>query len=44
MAAVVDPANAGNIVSNELTRDERNRIGAAAAHALEEEEWARIVV
>ncbi len=42
-ARVVDPANTNNIVSEDLTREERQKIKAAAMTTLGATDWAQIV-
>lgn len=43
-ARLVDPANTNNIISDDLTAAERQRIKTAAANALSASNWSEIVV
>lgn len=42
-ARVVDPANTNNVISDDLTANERGRVRAAAAAALQARHWNEIV-
>jgi hypothetical protein len=42
-ARVVDPANTNNVLSDDLTQAEKQRIAAQAAQSAREQSWDRII-
>ena len=40
---IIDPANTNNVLSNDLTQDEKQRVAAQAAQSAREQTWERII-